>query len=203
MATRKDFHENVRKILASRRTREVQPEHSDYTHAAVLIPLFKENGEYKVLFTKRTSIVEHHKGQISFPGGVVDNVDDTYLDTALREAFEEIGLLREDVEVLGQIDDRLTSVTNFLIHPYVGAIPYPYRFQLNSSEVERLVKIPLRIFISNKDKGETKPALPGIDNYDGVIYSYKEDIIWGATAGIMENLIGILGDCRTLSAMLP
>lgn len=192
MTRGKDFHENMRRIFTGRIIREVQPEIPDYTHAAVLIPIFQENGEYKVLFTKRTSMVEHHKGQISFPGGVVDDMDNTFLDTALREAFEEIGLLRKDVDILGRIDDRLTSVTNFLIHPYVGAIPYPYRFQLNPSEVERLVRVPLKIFLSNKGQNETRATLNGVDNYNGITYSYNGDVIWGATAGIMENLVEIL-----------
>ena len=191
MSMKEDFREAAKSVLAQRRIRKINPVHSEYIHSAVLMPLFKENGEYKVLFTKRTSMVEHHKGQVSFPGGVVDEEDDSFLDTALREAFEEIGLLREDVEILGQVDDRLTLATNFLIHPYVGTIPYPYKFILNPAEVERLVKVPLRVFASD---GKTNVSVSGVGNYDGVVYSYEGNVIWGATAGIMENFVEILDE---------
>ena len=128
----------------------------------------------------------------------MDKDDDSFLDTALREAFEEIGLLKEDVEILGQVDDRLTLVTDFLIHPYVGAIPYPYKFILNPTEVERLVKIPLRIFLPNGKDDKTNMSVPDVENYDGVVFSYKGDVIWGATAMIMENLVEILGEIFSL-----
>ena len=194
MAIKQDFYETAKSILTQRNIREIDSEHSEYIDSAVLIPIFKENGEYKILFTKRTNMVENHKGQVSFPGGVKDKEDDSFLDTALREAFEEIGLFRQDVEILGRIDDRLTLVTDFLIHPYVGTIPYPYNFTLNHNEVERLLKIPLRIFLFNNEKGKPNESIPGVDDYDGITYSYKGDVIWGATAGIMENFVEILGE---------
>ncbi|MBN2059948.1 MAG: CoA pyrophosphatase [Deltaproteobacteria bacterium] len=199
MVIKQDFNETAKGILTKRVIKEIHSEDSEYIHSAVLIPIFKENGEYKVLLTKRTNIVEHHKGQVSFPGGVMDYEDDTFLDTALREAYEEIGLCREDVEILGQVDDRLTLITDFLIHPYVGVIPYPYSFRLNPREVERLVKVPLSVFIPGSGYGKTKSTVPGAENYEGITYSYKGDVIWGATAGIMENLVEILGEDSTRS----
>ena len=95
--------------------------------AGVLIPMYEKDGEHFVIFTLRTETVEHHKGQISFPGGAFNPGDENLLDTALRESFEEIGLFPSDVEVMGELDDQVT-VSNFRITPFVGFIPYPYTF---------------------------------------------------------------------------
>ncbi|MBW1920037.1 MAG: CoA pyrophosphatase [Deltaproteobacteria bacterium] len=161
-------------------------------HSAVLIPLFRADNEYKVLFTKRTSMVETHKGQISFPGGAVDKNDGSFVETALREAYEETGIRREDVSLLGQIDDTRTVASDFVIHPFVGLIPYPYPFKVNSREVERLIEVPLRIFAPTSSGSPILPVEYEGSIYEGVAYSYKGDVIWGATARIMENFMDIM-----------
>ena len=79
----------IKKKLNSRKPKLIHDAPGHYRHAGVLIPLLVEDGEYKVLFTKRTDTVEHHKGQISFPGGAADAEDATIQDTVLRESFEE------------------------------------------------------------------------------------------------------------------
>src|SRR4030043_2421980 len=81
--------------------------------AAVLIPLFKKDGEYYILFTRRTDTVEHHKGQISFPGGRQDKKDKNLLATALREAEEEMGIRKKDARILGELDDVSTVSTDY------------------------------------------------------------------------------------------
>lgn len=166
---------------------------SQYRQAAVLIPLFKDQGEYKILFTKRTNRVEEHKGQISFPGGSVDEEDDSFRETALREAFEEVGLLREDVKLLGSTDDSLTVASNFIIHPYVGFIPYPYPFRVNSREVKRLIEVPFKIFIEDQTAQKNGVYEYAGTLYEGPVYNYQGDVIWGASARIMENFLEILG----------
>jgi 8-oxo-dGTP pyrophosphatase MutT (NUDIX family) len=182
----------IKEILEGRTAEPIRNEESHCIQAAVLIPLFNENGEYKILFTKRTDTVENHKGQISFPGGTVEKGDSTLLETALREAHEEIGLLQRDVEILGQIDDATTVVSNFIVHPFVGLIPYPYHFRINSVEVERLIQVPFNIFLSDDPKYKRNSA-----QFEGITYStpaylYHGDLIWGATARILENFMGIL-----------
>jgi len=175
---------------------------SQYRQAAVLIPLFEDQGEYKILFTKRTIRVDEHKGQISFPGGSVDEGDASYRETALREANEEVGLLEEDVRILGRTDDSLTVASNFIIHPYVGFIPYPYPFEINSREVKRLIEVPFKIFIEEKTAQKN-----GVYDYEGIlyegpVYNYRGDIIWGASARIIENFLEILGKKMGLLAAL-
>ena len=186
------IYETIKKTLGSRTPKQIQNQNSDSVHAAVLIPLFRGSGEYKILFTKRSTQVKTHKGQISFPGGVVEEADQSFQETALREAHEEIGLLKEDVEILGQADDTTTVVSNFIVHSFVGVIPYPYDFTISYDEVDRIIEVPFKVFLENDPQHRQNSA-----EFEGVIYpgsafKYKEDVIWGATARILENLVGIL-----------
>jgi 8-oxo-dGTP pyrophosphatase MutT (NUDIX family) len=111
--------------------------------AAVLLPLYRHNGEHYLLFTRRTEQLPHHKGQISFPGGRYHAGDQTLYQTALRESSEEIGLRAEDVRLLGTLDDVATFSSAYVISPFVGSIPYPYPFQINPQEVAALLEIPI------------------------------------------------------------
>jgi 8-oxo-dGTP pyrophosphatase MutT (NUDIX family) len=192
MLNQKDLSEIIREVLNSRSPKRIPNEQSSYVHAAVLFPIFSANGEYKVLFTQRTHKVENHKGQISFPGGGVEEQDGSLQETALREAHEEIGLLNKDVEILGQLDDTMTVVSNFVVHPFVGRIPYPYDFKINRLEVKRIIEVPLRIFLSDDPKYRRDSAeFEGV-TYPTPAYLYKGDLIWGATARIIEGFTGIL-----------
>lgn len=195
--THKDLPIIIKDILSARTPRAIEDNNSSYnhyTHAAVLMPLYRDNGEYKLLFTKRTNRVEHHKGQISFPGGAFDKEDRSFLETALREANEEIGLSKEDVEILGQLDDTLTIASRFIIHPFVGFIPYPYHFSLNSNEVERVIEVPLKLFFDHESVDKRAHfEFEGV-LYQTPVYEYNGDIIWGATARIMENFVDIIGE---------
>lgn len=184
--------DHIRKILEKRKPQLIPDKESRYRHAGVLIPLFKDNGVCRVLFTRRTDTVAHHKGQISFPGGRVDEEDRTVKDTALRETYEEIGVDREQVEILGRIDDTLTLVSNFVVHPFVGLIPYPDDLSLNKAEVASIIKVPLNRFFPENIKERTH-----LVEYDGISlntlgFKYREDLIWGATAKIMDNFIKII-----------
>jgi len=113
----------------------------------VLVPLFEKGDRWYILFTKRTERVKHHKGQISFPGGVVDETDEDMEATALRETFEEIGLPRDNAEILGKLDDAYTVTSGYLITPIVAEIPHPYPFSINEDEIEELIEIPLEAFL--------------------------------------------------------
>ena len=145
-----DILDQIKVILSKREPRQIENIDSHHIHAAVLIPIFSESNTYKILFTKRTNKVEHHKGQISFPGGSVEDQDNSYLETALRETCEEIGVRQQDVEVLGQIDDKLTVASNFIVRPFVGRIPHPYAFEINPDEVEKIISVPIHLFFSEE-----------------------------------------------------
>ncbi|HOP48732.1 MAG TPA: CoA pyrophosphatase [Desulfobacteraceae bacterium] len=184
----------IREALNTRTPKSISDDKFSYRHASVLIPLFEDGGIYKILFTKRTDKLEEHKGQISFPGGSVDKKDISVEETALREASEEVGISKEDVEILGRIDDTLTLVSNFVVHPFVGLIPYPYDFIINNDEVERLISVPLKVF------HPSSPAIKG-DTFelDGKIYhtptyEFNREIIWGATARMMKVFMDLILD---------
>ena len=194
MPNNQDLPLIIKDILSARPPQIIDDNQALYRHAAVLIPIFRDNGEYKIIFTKRTNRVEEHKGQISFPGGAVDKEDVSLEDTALREAHEEVGLLREDVTVLGRTDDALTLASNYIIHPFVGFIPYPYPFRINTVEVKRILEVPLSLFWVEDYIEKTGPVEYEGVTYESLVYPYQGDVIWGASARIMENFIEILDE---------
>jgi len=195
MRNQKDISLIIKETLSTRSHTPVQDQNSSCIHAAVLIPLFRgDDGEHRILFTQRTDRVEHHKGQISFPGGAVDKEDGTFEETALREAFEEIGLLSEDVTILGRIDDTLTVVSNFIIHPFVGLIPHPYDFRINPEEVKRIIEVPFEVFFINRSTDKMIDIEHKGVTYKSLNYLYNGEVIWGATARIMKNFVKIIGE---------
>lgn len=186
-----DLAATIKEILRSRVVRHIENSSLHYTPAAVLVPIFKMNDEFHLLFTKRAPQVRYHQGHISFPGGVVDEADRNPMEAALREADEEIGLSKDDVDILGPIDDSLTFVPPFIIHPFVGLIPYPYPFKINFNEVEKTIGVPLKFFASQVSKdnlifeeSEREIGYPE--------YRYRGELIWGTTASIVANFLSIL-----------
>ena len=158
--------------------------------AAVLLPVYYKNGEYHILFTKRTEKVMTHKGQISFPGGVSEEGDTSLVDTALRECEEEIGLTSDQVEILGELDDITTETTGYIISPFVGLIPYPYQFKVNGEEIEEIIEVPISALLDrNYLHLENKVKEDKIVNLYS--YHYQGRVIWGATARILKQFLDI------------
>ncbi len=160
------------------------------TSAGVMVLLYPKQGELNVLLNKRTNRVEHHKGEISFPGGARDPEDATILDTALRETEEEMGIKREDVEVIRQLD-QVSTRSGFAITPFVGAIPPSYPFASSNIEVAEILEVPLsglldpanlRENVSVRDRGMSIEYA----------YSYGEHLVWGATARILTQFLGLV-----------
>jgi 8-oxo-dGTP pyrophosphatase MutT (NUDIX family) len=156
--------------------------------AAVLVPIYYKQGQYYILLTRRTENVKEHKGQISFPGGAFQEGDGTLLNTALRECTEEIGLKVEDVEILGELDDTASFTSNYVISPFVAFIPWPYHFQVDRGEVDELIEVPI-LALRDKEYQETE-VLDGeaVTSYS---YHYRGQIIWGATARILKQFLGV------------
>ena len=158
--------------------------------SAVLVPVFLKKGQYHILFIQRTERVKYHKGQISFPGGAYEKKDGLTLNTALREAEEEIGLVRKDVRLLGELDDVLTATSNYIISPFVGLIPYPYDFKPDKWETEELLEVPIA------DLQDKTCFSEGVTEYNGLevetfFYQYGDRSIWGATAKILKQFLEI------------
>jgi len=186
--------EIIKKILVSREPKRIRVSGNSVRHAGVLVPLFEKKGDILVLFTKRTNTVEHHKGQISFPGGAVDKNDRSFQETALRETWEEIGLGEEFIDVLGPVDDTLTLVSNFLIHPYVGFLRSGYACRVNPGEVKEVLEVPLTVFDRRSARLKDYTFEHDGQPFQAPGYEYRGNVIWGATARIMANFMRILGD---------
>jgi 8-oxo-dGTP pyrophosphatase MutT (NUDIX family) len=188
----KDFIEEIRNLLYSRERKVI--EHPTFAHAAVLVPLFKKEGACHILFTKRTDQVKYHKGEISFPGGVFDEGDVELEKTALREAFEEVGLKESDVQIIGVLDDIVT-ITEFIVTPFVGLFPYPYPFQLSQIEIKELIEVPLLSLI-DEDSFSERRIVQG--DHQRIVYAYKygNHIIWGATARILKQFLDLIATIK-------
>jgi len=185
------FKTDLKTILAHREPKRVEGNADDYTQASVLLPLFIKDGRYWLLFMRRTNTVEHHKGEVSFPGGAVDEDDRTLEYTAKREAFEEIGVREEDIEILGQLDDMTTITSHFIVHPFVGVVPFPYAFTLNDREVEHLIEIPLQFFLDYSEP-ESVTMDYGGEVFETPAFIYDGTVIWGATERILVNFIHLI-----------
>lgn len=167
---------------------------SDLVSAAVLLPITERDDRPHVLFTKKSAAVPHHKGQFSFPGGVVDQRDASRVETALREAWEEIRLPATAVEVLGMLDDTETRATPFIITPVVGVVSERVDYVPDGREIERVLEVPLDVL--------SDPAIFRAETWvrDGEaheVYFYQvsaDDLIWGATARIVRQFLEILRD---------
>ena len=149
--------------------------------SAVLMPIFYEQGQYHILFTERSDEVNFHKGQVCFPGGTQESFDSSLLQTALREINEEIGLDTKNIEILGELDDTLTFVTDYVISPFVALISTPPALRTDGREVKGTFSVPLSFLM---DEANFKQ--------DSQSYEYEGHIIWGATARILRQFIGLL-----------
>jgi len=180
---------HLEQVLSTHTPRKYIYKQTRYRPAAVLVPLYFKDGEAHLLFTKRTDLVEHHKGQISFPGGRRDRQDKSLLITALRETEEEVGIATGDVQVVGQTDVFLTN-THYLVTPFIGFFEYPYRYKINSEEIERLVEVPLT-FLLREDIFEVKSYQQNGYNWLVHYYHYGNDLIWGVTGFLLSNFLSI------------
>jgi 8-oxo-dGTP pyrophosphatase MutT (NUDIX family) len=179
----------IREALARYEPRRI--ERDGLPRAAVLIPIYVSDDVPHVLLQVRTELVEHHKGQISFPGGARDPADPDLLTTALRETEEEIGLRREHVEVWGQLDDIVT-ISDFLVSTYVGRVtgPTPYPFAPSAFEVAELLAVPLT-HLHDPSSALIEPA-PWRDRLvPPPAYRFGEHIIWGATGRVLQRFLEV------------
>ncbi len=182
--------ERVQQVLADYTPRRIdQPAAAP---AAVLILVCDRDGEPHIIFTERTNHVEHHKGQISFPGGACDDADDCAETTALRETFEEIGVHPEHVRIVGQLDDMVT-VSNFRVTPFVGLLSTQsdYPFVLNDHEVSQVVQVPL-MFLLDEQNMELEVRQHQGREVLVPAFSYDGHRIWGATARMLHQFIELL-----------
>ncbi len=180
--------EKLRKYLSKHRARYIKDIRR--LSSAVLLPIFFKNNQWHVLFIKRTDTVEHHKGQVSFPGGRREPEDKTLKDTALREFYEEIGIPPEDIEILGKLNDGTTLSSNYIVSPYVGLIPYPYQFKPDAREIAYIFDVPITELLSASSLKMEDRFLEGrqVKSY---FFDTGHEVIWGATARILKQFLEI------------
>ena len=180
--------QKLRQLLSERQKRHIVD--ASRKSAAVLLPIYRKDDEYYILFTKRTQKVKEHKGQISFPGGAYQAEDRTLVDTALRECAEEIGLMAEEIEILGELDDTVSRTSNFVISPVAALIPWPYHFKVNREEIEELIEVPISALSCKGCQHEETEIIEGeaVNSYS---YHYRGRVIWGATARILKHFLDI------------
>jgi 8-oxo-dGTP pyrophosphatase MutT (NUDIX family) len=178
----------TRERLGQRERRVVPP--GPLVRAAVLVPII-DRGQPALLFAKRTERVGHHKGQISFPGGVVRPEDPSLLDAALRECDEEIGLAPHAVETLGTLDDTETVATQFVITPFVGLIREPPAWRPDGEEIEKVIEVPLAALLQDGSfRVETWERAGGTRAV--YFFDYQGETIWGATARILKHYLELV-----------
>lgn len=187
------FFERLRGVLKPLSHRVAPPE--GLRSAGVLVPLRARGDEVSVVIARRTEQVPHHKGQICFPGGSRDPGDADLLETALREAEEELGIRRGDVEILGAMDPVVT-VTGFFIQPFVAKISATAEFRLDEFEMAEVFEAPLPIFGEFDRYRYAESTFRGERNRV-YFFDYGPHTIWGATAMILHRLAELVVDCES------
>jgi len=160
--------------------------------AAVLIPFVHTNNEWHLLFTKRTNGVAKHRGEISFPGGGAEDEDADLIQTAIREACEEIGLCEESIHVIG-VMESVQTVSNYCVLPVIGTVKWPLDLRLNPTEVENTLLIPVSWLKKDENwyvqdfyfaPSQSKPVLHYRD--------FNGEHLWGFTAGLAQKITSLI-----------
>ncbi len=181
--------EAVRRALA-RPAPAVRVKNTSLRPAAVLCPLLVRDGGMDVLLTRRAEGLADHAGQISFPGGRIDDRDEDPLGAALREAQEEVGLNPDEVEVAGALPLHATG-TGYLIHPFVGFVSGGFEPAVDSREVAEAFTVPLAFAVDPRNRRSENVEIGGqLRRYYAIPYAGYH--IWGATAGILKSFSDLL-----------
>lgn len=154
--------------------------------AAVLIPLIDDGKELSVVLTQRALHLKHHAGQISFPGGKVEDNDKDLVYTALRETHEEIGVPPQSIEVVGSLHSYQV-ISGFVVTPYVGFIPHNFNYIKDKNEVSEIFQVPLTHFL-NDDNHIAIPIQRKDYSHNVHFMPYQNYNIWGATAAMLKDL---------------
>lgn len=166
----------------------------DAKTACVLLALWEETGEWRTALIRRTENPrDRHSGQISFPGGRHDATDASFAHTALREAHEEIGILPEQVEILGTLTELYIPVSNFSVFPFVGLLNAPPTFQPQVGEVEQIFA-PSLAYFQNPDARSTADVLVGGQLMVRQVpcFMVEDRPVWGATAMILSEFLELI-----------
>ncbi|HEV2440013.1 MAG TPA: CoA pyrophosphatase [bacterium] len=191
------LYRHIRTVLD--RPRHIAPLGAGLRRAAVLLPLVVTDAGPALILTQRTDQVEHHKGQISFPGGALDDGEEP-LAGALRETHEEIGVPPSEVRVLGGLDDEEAAISGFLVSPFVGALPYPSRLRVSADEVDAVLVVTLHTLLDPRNVRTELYRRPRGDSVVMYYYQAGPSVIWGATGRIVARLLEAVFDVPVVRA---
>lgn len=185
--------DRVRAALARRGPASASPLEGGGTRAsAVLVPLYEDDGELRVILTRRSWQMRSHRGEVSFPGGGQEADDDDLLATALREAQEEIGLDPDEVEIIGELDHLSTVSSRAFIVPYVGALAGRPKLTPNPNEVDAVLEVPVAELLLDEVFREERWGWDGDDDRPLYFFELYGDTVWGATARMLHELLGLV-----------
>ena len=193
------FFRSLKEVLAQNGAPGASPD--GLRPAGVLVPLCERGGEVTVVLARRSERVPHHKGQICFPGGSRDPGDADLFATALREAGEELGIRRENVELIGAMEP-VPTVTGFFIQPYVVQISGETRFSLDDFEMEEVFEVPLSVF-ADYDRYRCAETTFRGEEHRVYFFDYGPHTIWGATARILHRLAELAGETPSIDTFSP
>jgi len=178
-----DFKKEITNKLSSRNKRSI--DFPDFRKSAVLMLFLEKNNSPHVVLTVRSDKVSTHKGQVAFPGGSHDEDDKDFLETALRETYEEIGLHQSLIEILGEYDEYI-SIMGFHVYVFVGALKDRPEYNICEDEIAELIEVPFSLFY-NEEYTKTERVLYDGNEYDVYYYDYNGITIWGMTARILTD----------------
>ncbi len=182
-------------LLMAPRGREDHLEPTDTSKiACVMALIFPKDDDWHIALIERTSDNPNdpHSGQISLPGGRLEETDDTYADCALRELQEEIGINNEEIGLVGELSSLYVHISDYLIYPFVGFAGVEPTFSPQPSEVKSIIQLPLEHFLKDKNKKSESMVIRGVTIEDVPYYNLGDYKLWGATAMIMSEFEKIL-----------
>jgi 8-oxo-dGTP pyrophosphatase MutT (NUDIX family) len=164
----------------------------NWVPASVLVPFVWQEDEWHLMYTRRTNGVATHQGEISFPGGAFDEEDKSPIDTALRETFEEIGISRNDIKILGSLEPYPT-ISKFCVLPVIGIINWPTEVSLSPNEVEKVFFYPVSWLVKRENWHEENYTHSSGESRQVIRYTPRDgEVLWGMTAGITQIVLNLL-----------
>jgi 8-oxo-dGTP pyrophosphatase MutT (NUDIX family) len=183
-----EYLERLRRKLQRADAVPPPPPGTERKAAAVLVPIFRRDGHLHVLYTRRSDRMASHRGQVAFPGGRFDRSDPHLLAAALREAYEEVGIEPQSVEVLGAFEGLRTHSTDILVTPFVGVVRGAPRWRADPREVAEIFDVPLAALRERRYRGEYRWRNNGsISHHPAILYGGQ--VIWGLTYSLTLSFL--------------